>query len=294
MKIALLQNIPEDADPTNYEIYNALKRRNDIKEILFLRPKDMSITILNGEIKIFFKETLLNKNLVDIVIVRSITTNVPMMIEFIKFCRKIGIKVFDNNLVHLGFMINKKADFIKFASNGLPIPNTWIFASLEELESYDLKYPLVMKTTNTGKGKNVTLVHCFEEVRQIIFEKDREITNFLFQEFIDYEHDLRVLVLGDSVIGCMKRVPQESSFVANFSKGGDVVKFAPNQEIIDLAIRAKNACGLVMAGVDILVDKHNNYYVLEANKYPGIEGLTIAEGEKIADKIVEFLLNNAY
>lgn len=294
MKLGLLQNILEDTDPSNYEVYNALKRRNDIEDIIFLRPKDIRITILNGDVKFFFKNLELSRELVDLIIIRSVTTNVPMMIEFIKFCRKIGIKVFDNNLTELGFMINKKADFIKLASNGLPIPNTWIFASLDELESYDLKYPVVIKTTNSGKGKNVFLAHCLEQARLFILEKDRDITNFVFQEFIDYKYDLRVLVLGDEIAGCMQRIPSADSFVANFSKGGSVSKFVLNEEIKKLAIKAKNACGLVMAGVDILIDKDDNYYVLEANKYPGIEGLTLAEGDLVADKVTDFLLRNAY
>lgn len=294
MNIGIYQNISEETDPTNYEIYNALKRRSDVNNIVLLRPKEMRIVVLNGNIIFYFNELKFTKDVVDIVIIRSVTGNVPIIIEFIKFCRNMGIKVFDNNLVELGFMINKKADLIKLASRGIPVPNTWVFSCIDELGKYDLKYPVVMKTTNTGKGKNVELIHSYEQARQVLYEKDKDISNFLFQEFIDYKYDVRLLVLGSNVVGAMRRIPKDGSFVANFSKGGQVEKFYPTNEMIKLAVKAKDACGLEMAGVDILVDKDDRYYVLEANKFPGIEGLTIAEGDVIADKILDYMIKNVH
>jgi RimK family alpha-L-glutamate ligase len=151
-----------------------------------------------------------------------------------------------------------------------------------------------MKTTNTGKGMNIFKVNSYEDIQKILIDKDKKIQDFVLQKIINYEHDLRVLVCGGEVLGCMKRIPQAGDFRANFSLGGSVEPFEITEEIKELAISAAKACELEVSGVDILVEKESGrLWLLEANRTPGLEGITQVIGNKVSDSVVSFMLENA-
>jgi len=294
MKVAIYQEMKTQSEAEDFEVYNALKRRNDIESVTFVNPKKLKIRILDGEISFEIGEIALHKANFDVLFVRGGFTNKPTLIEVVKHCRKNGIKVFDNNFSEIKYLINKRADYIKLGEAGIIIPNTYIFSNDEDILDSNLQYPLVMKTTNTGKGKNIFMVHSNEEVIEICMQKEKSIESFVLQELIDYEHDLRVLVCGDKVLGCMKRIPKNGDFRANFSLGGNVEPFEATSEIKNLAIKAARACELDIAGVDILVERNNGkLWCLEANRTPGLKAITQALGQQISDKVVEFMLKNA-
>lgn len=294
MKVAIYQEMRSQSKAEDFEVYNALKRRSDVESIVFVNPKKLKIKIFDGSISFEVGEITLSEANFDVMLVRGGFTNKPTLIEVVKHCRKNGIKVFDNNFSEIKYLINKRADYIKLAEAGIKIPNTYIFSSEEDFFASNLQYPLVMKTTNTGKGKNIFLVHSNEEVMDICQRLEKDIESFVLQEIIDYKHDLRVLVCGNEVLGCMKRIPKSGDFRANFSLGGRVEVFEASSEIKDLAIKATQACELDIAGVDILVEKNTeNLWVLEANRTPGIEGITQAIGQHVSDKVVDFMIKNA-
>ena len=293
MKVAIYQNIGASTSPEKFEAYNALKRRTDIEEITFLAPNTLKMMIRDSKISFNISGIDIVEGRFDILILRGGFGNMPNAIEFLKYCRKIGIKVFDNNLEKIRYMINKRSDYIKLANAGISIPDTYVFSDILDMNKSNLEFPLVMKTTNTGKGMNVEKVHNIEEVEQILLNKDKKLSDYIFQKIIDYEHDLRVLVVGEEVVGVMKRIPKPGDFRANFSLGGSVEPFEVNSEIRDIAINAAKACDLMVSGVDVLVDKSGKLWVLEANRTPGLEGITQALGNEISDKVVDFMLNNA-
>ena len=75
------------------------------------------------------------------------------------------------------------------------------------------------------------------------------------QEFIPYRYDLRLLIIGDEVF-CMRRIPREGDFRANFSLGGSVEVFEPNADTVALAKKALRAIGMTIGGGDIFFTKN--------------------------------------
>ena len=210
-----------------------------------------------------------------------------------------GIKVFDNGFISNPYSINKVFDILKLSLNGLPVPKTVFtregFAEFKELSLKTFKYPFIVKRVNLGKGAGVYLVHNEKELDSIIKDaelKGKKSKNFIAQQFIDYEHDLRVLLIGDKAF-CMKRIPGESEFRANFSLGGSVELFDLDDESKKLALKARDVVGLTVAGVDILIDKKGNKYLLEVNHTPGFIGMEQATGENIGRYFVETALKKA-
>jgi gamma-F420-2:alpha-L-glutamate ligase len=74
----------------------------------------------------------------------------------------------------------------------------------------------------------------------------------------------------------MERRAADGGFKANFSTGGTVLEFVPDDEAIDLAIRTAQALNIQVAGIDLLFTEDGRYTICEANTFPGFRGLEMA------------------
>lgn len=142
MKIAIYQELKSSLNPEESEIYNAVKRHPEVESVVILEPKHLQIEVVNSNVRFIFKDTELKKENFDYFFVRGGFTSTPTIIELVKYCRNVGIKAFDNNFSEIRYLINKRADSIKFANANLPIPNTYIFSNLEDMKEMNLAFPL--------------------------------------------------------------------------------------------------------------------------------------------------------
>ena len=97
--------------------------------------------------------------------------------------------------------------------------------------------------------------------------------------------DLRVFVAGSKAIGAMQRRARSGEFRSNLHRGGEARPVALNADIADLAVRAAQAVGLQIAGVDLITSSRGPM-LIEINSSPGFEGLEAATHLDIADAIV--------
>ncbi len=233
----------------------------------------------------------------DIVIPRAIFRSVHQIAALVELLRKRGIKVFDNNFLKHKFSINKLTDIIRLSANAIPIPDCYHFHSFEKYfeAGRKLGYPLVIKLTRTGKGVGVIRIDDESHLRNFIEEqkgKGIEAKNYLVQKFIPYKLDLRVLIIGKEIF-CMQRIPKEGEFRANYSLGGKVKAFELDEEGKKLALSAKEAVDLEVAGVDMLITENNERYILEVNHTPGMLGMEEATGKNITGVYIRYAIDNA-
>ena len=109
------------------------------------------------------------------------------------------------------------------------------------------------------------------------------------QEYKDTQpgEDLRVFVVGDKVLGAMKRRAKDGSFKANITRGGVGENYTLTPEIEDMALRVARSLDLEVAGVDLLFGKEG-FLVCEANSAPGFEGFEHATGINVAKEIIDY------
>jgi ribosomal protein S6--L-glutamate ligase len=118
--------------------------------------------------------------------------------------------------------------------------------------------------------------------------------NILVQEFIGEAGgaDYRCFVIGDRVFAAMKRQGAEGEFRSNIHRGGsaEAAKLTPEER--STAVRAAQAMGLRVAGVDLLRSNHGPL-VMEVNSSPGLEGIEGATEKDIAGAIISYIEKNA-
>ena len=179
------------------------------------------------------------------------------------------------------------------AQSNLPTPKTMLVKFPVDIEVVrsEIGFPVIIKNITGTEGSGIYLCESeekFTDLMELIYSNNTK-ANIILQEFIEHSkgRDLRVFVLGGKVVGCMKRY-SETSFKANFSRGGKVDSFEITPEIEWLATETARLVDLDIAGIDLLFDC-NGYKICEANSSPGFKGLELVVGENIAEQILDYI-----
>ncbi|MBI1863946.1 RimK family alpha-L-glutamate ligase [Candidatus Woesebacteria bacterium] len=233
----------------------------------------------------------------DIAIVRGIFTSIKSISNVIVALKERGIKIFDNNVLKHQYSIDKIGDILRLNINHLPIPDSFYSRDFEDYKkaSQTLGFPFVFKSSRMGKGASVYKLNNQNELNDLISklqEEGKEAKSFIAQKFIDYEYDIRALVIGGEIFP-MRRIPGQGEFRANFSLGGSVETIELDSESRKLANLAVKAVDMSVAGVDILIDKQNKKYLLEVNHTAGFIGMEKAYSKNIGKVYVEHAIANA-
>jgi ribosomal protein S6--L-glutamate ligase len=196
------------------------------------------------------------------------------------------------------------------AAEGLPIPKTMVLRrpSKKDLGKIDsmqhkvlLKHrvqqaiemlggPSVIVKLNKGtQGVGVILCASPNEAYAQVEMLWKSGAEFIIQEFIAESKgmDIRALVVGDKVVGSMKRESKTGDFRSNTHQGGEASAYTLPEEFQQIAVRAAKVLGLNVAGVDMLKTK-DGFKIVEVNSSPGFEGLEKCTGLNIAGSIMEF------
>ena len=153
--------------------------------------------------------------------------------------------------------------------------------------------PCVIKLLEGTQGLGVVLAETKKAAESVLEAFNGLQARVIVQEFIKEAKgaDIRVLVIGDQVVGAMKRQAKEGEFRSNLHRGGsaEVVELSDEEE--NAALRAAKAMNLSVAGVDLLQSARGPL-ILEVNSSPGLEGIEGATGKDIAGSIIKYIERN--
>ena len=175
-------------------------------------------------------------------------------------------------------------------------------SQISDLRSQENKikfdFPIIVKGSGGDRGTRVFKVDNLEEMEKMVRDLRKSETDegkrYMLQEYIPNDGDYRVLVLGDKVLGVMKRSSQSvAEFKNNYSAGGRVEVAQLPEEIKQLALKAAKVCGLAVAGVDVAFRDFDlkKPVIWEVNKGPQFKGFMQATGIDVPAEIVKFLVN---
>ncbi len=152
--------------------------------------------------------------------------------------------------------------------------------------------PVVIKLLEGTQGIGVILAPDTKVAEAVIETLQSTRQNVLIQRFIAESkgRDIRALVVGDRVVGAMRRKAEGDEFRSNLHRGGtsEVVKLEPEFERV--AVQSAQIMGLRVAGVDMLEGK-DGPLVMEVNSSPGLEGIEGATDLDIAGAIIDYISN---
>ncbi len=152
--------------------------------------------------------------------------------------------------------------------------------------------PVVIKLLEGTQGLGVILAPDQVVARAMIETLQVTKQNVLVQEYVKESRgsDIRAFVVGDQVVGAMRRSSSNDDFRSNLHRGGRSEAIDLPRDHREAAIRATQIMGLRVAGVDLL-ESDRGPLVLEVNSSPGLKGIEAATGLDIARIIVDFVDN---
>lgn len=153
----------------------------------------------------------------------------------------------------------------------------------------NLHLPLICKEWYGSWGEQVFKLNSVEEIENMIVSHQGK--QLLFQEFVEEcsGQDVRMNVVDGKVVACMKRFSVNGDFRANLSNGGQMEKYTPTKQEIELALAAAKSVGCDFCGVDILQSK-NGPLVCEVNSNAHLLSIFKCTGENVAKDILNYIL----
>lgn len=175
---------------------------------------------------------------------------------------------------------------------GLPTPETVVCQQVDDaINAIKAMGECVIKPIFGSLGHGMVRVSEPEVARRILRSLEQTRTVFYVQKAIDHGgRDIRVFVVGGSVIGAIERRAPEGEWRTNVAIGGTATPFDLPEAWAQLAIRAAAMVGADYAGVDLLPSRDGQVFVLEVNGIPGWEGFQKATGIDVAGAIVGQLI----
>ncbi len=150
--------------------------------------------------------------------------------------------------------------------------------------------PVVIKLIEGTQGIGVLLAETVESAEGIIELLQSQKQSVLIQKFVAESkgRDIRAFVVGDRVVGAMRRVAQGQEFRSNVHRGGHTEPVDLDESYCETAVRAAQIMGLRVAGVDLLESK-TGPQVMEVNSSPGLEGIEGCTQLDIAGSIIDYI-----
>ncbi len=186
---------------------------------------------------------------------------------------------------------NKLFTHLALQKHTIPMPKTWVFPTVDLAKKLlkKVRYPIVMKLPEGTQGKGVMFADSYSSASSLLDALGALHQPFIVQEYVETEGtDIRVLVVGEKVVGAMRRRAQKEEKRSNIHAGGVGEKVELKREIVNLALDTARALQVDICGVDILEHPLGSK-VIEANISPGLQGLSKVVSVDLGDEIARFL-----
>jgi tetrahydromethanopterin:alpha-L-glutamate ligase len=238
----------------------------------------------------------LGRRLPDAVHVRTISAGsfeaITKRLGVLHALAELGVVVW-NDARAIERCVDKSMTSFLLARAGVPTPPTWTMESVETaralVEREAPRGPLVLKPLFGAQGKGLRLIRRPEDLPG----PEGVAGVYYLQRFQPIAggdfRDYRLLVLRGRVVGAMMR--SASTWITNIKQGGQPLAVSPDPGMERLAVRAADAVGAVIAGVDMLVGLDGAPTVLEVNSMPAWSGLQRVSARNVAQAIASALMD---
>ncbi|WP_448269130.1 ATP-grasp domain-containing protein [Nostoc sp. DSM 114159] len=170
---------------------------------------------------------------------------------------------------------------------------------LEVKENFEM--PVIIKRNSGASGHNVFLCENINEIetalKEIFSINNKYDYVALAQEFIQIKSEYRAVFLNKELVLLYEKDISDAKFVGNLSPlhwDGAKAKYINDpqilSEIANFALPVFEELDLNYGGFDIVLDRNNQYWLIEINSHPNFGIFTRDNGEEQVLKIFEKML----
>ena len=263
----------------------------DLREV---DPSDFYVVSKSGANLLFSKQTdtPLQKSelpafVISLAVVEQKDSTAFRLIEHLEY---MGIPTL-NSVTGTKMANDKMASYQVAAKTNLLLPQTMLVLQDAPLEKPDfLQFPLVIKPNQGLKGKGVELLKDHTDLTRYAHEHATH-EPLILQEAImtSAGRDVRLLVLGDHVLGALERKSDET-FTSNVATGGTGSTVSVPETIQKAACTLARALDLSFCSVDFLYGE-NSLIFCEINAGPGFAMFEKTTKINVANEVLSYLKN---
>lgn len=252
----------------------------NIKDLILISSKEGFDVLYQGKSILEFDVFILRSAF------RSLKNEMCIVANFLLKNNKTVI----DQVIGENYIAGKMYESYLLSQSGVATPLTMqIFADENKIKiSEKINFPIIAKPIVGSKGRGVQKIENQTELNNFVILEEKD--KFIFQEYISISYDIRVFVVGNKVLGAMKRFVREDDFRSNASLGSKVEKMELTDSLINLALKSVQAYGYEVAGVDI-VNEGGKEYVLEVNNAPQWSAFKRVTGINPVDEIIKYAIN---
>ena len=213
-----------------------------------------------------------------------------------------GIKYTGTDAFSSALAMDKAVSKTLFAAAGVSTPKGHVIFSMED--SYEPKYPCVVKVCNGGSSVGVYMAANEQEYKDALKEAFEYEGKILVEDYIK-GREFTCCVLDNKALPIVEIIPKEGFYnYKNKYQAGATTEICPakvssdvTKKIQEEAVKAYNALGIkTYARMDFIMDENEHVYCLEANTLPGMTPTSLIPQEaaavgisynELCDKIVK-------
>lgn len=288
MKIGILGN-----DGKEWHIQRLLGelRRRGAEAYVF--PATRLVSRISAEPKVSVKGYMIEDY--DAVIVRRMpggtAERVFYRMDALHMLEEYGVYVI-NPALSIEKSVNKYYTSALLEKAGIMSPRTVVTESFtESMRAFEeLGGDVVVKPLFGSLGAGITRLTDGDIAYRVFRALESTQSVFYIQEYIPHGNkDIRAFVIGDEVVASMKRVG--AGWKTNISLGAAPEPYEATDEEVETSLKAAETLGLEYTGVDLMRSEDDGtLYTLEVNSTPGWEGLQKVTTVDIAERLVEYVL----
>jgi|TARA_R110001606_G_scaffold395280_1_gene567321 ribosomal protein S6--L-glutamate ligase len=188
-------------------------------------------------------------------------------------------------------LVNDKHKFSKLLlRKGISTPATKLIPDEDSLDNVinDFEFPAVFKTLKGSKGVGVFKIDKRSSAKGVLQALWNQGEDLLIQELIKNDGDVRTIVIGNKIIGAMKRISDGKDFRNNVSQGAAIEPYELNPKEKKEILKAARVSGCDICGVDHILAADGKIYILEVNSSPGTKGFKEID-EDIVSKMATYI-----
>lgn len=165
-------------------------------------------------------------------------------------------------------------------------------SAVQALEEFG--YPAVIKPTVGSWGRMIGLLRDKDAARAVIEDREHMFPLYhiyYFEEFVQRPpRDIRAIVVGDRVIAAIYRYSGDGEWKTNMALGGRAEVYPVTEELNDICMKATNAVGGQIVGVDLMEGK-DGLMVHEVNNTTEFKNTVRVTGVDIPGLMVDYALS---